>query len=392
MIITGGLYQERCLVPAWNHLYGSGGRAAAALARQIPDVELVTYCEPGFSGQAEQLMGLSGVRLRTTSSRQTPSFHYFHPLSRPDMYWSGERETPLEVEGETILRFGLLEGDAQVNASTAIFDPQSSGVGYRANGSTAGRLATILNEQELRAISPAADLAEAAQLLLAGAKDDILVVKRGAYGAEVYAPSGWLGRAPAYRSARIFKIGSGDVFSAAFALYWAVEGRDPVAAADLASRAVAHYVASRALPLPSPADLQHGAPLPAATTPGRVYLASPFFALGERWVVEEARSALIGLGCDVFSPLHDVGFGDPEVVAPRDLAALDACTAVLAILDGGDPGTLFEVGHARLRGIPVVGLAENVRQHDVTMPLGTGCEIVDDFATAVYRAAWAAMR
>jgi nucleoside 2-deoxyribosyltransferase len=392
MIVTGGLYRERCLVPAWNHLYGSGGRAAAALARPAAEVELVTYCEPGFRQQAELLMGLSDVRLRAAPSRRTPDFHYVHPLSRPDMYWSGEREAPLEVEGEIALRFGMLEGDARVRACTAVFDPQSSGAAFRTNGSTAERLATILNEQELRVLAPGRDLAAAAQQVLADAQDDIVVVKRGAYGAEVYGAAGRLGRAPAYRSARVFKIGSGDVFSAAFALHWAAEGRDPVAAAELASRAVAHYVASGALPIPPATELQHGEALPAAASVGRIYLAAPFFALGERWMVEEARTALLGLGCEVFSPLHEVGFGDPDVVAPRDLAGLDGCTAVLAILDGGDPGTLFEVGHARLRGIPVVGLAENVRPHDVTMPLGTGCEIVDDFATAVYHAAWAAMR
>lgn len=391
MIVTGGLYRERCVVPAWNHLYGSGGRAAAALARHGTAVELVTYCETSFLPRAQQLLSLSHVRLTATPSRGTPAFHYFHPMSRPDMYWSGEREAPIDVEGDVVLRFGMLEGEARVNARTAVFDPQSSGVTYRDNGSAAERVATILNEQELHALAPGPDLEGAARGLLAGHPNDIVVVKRGAHGAEVLGAEGLIGRAPAYWSPRVFKIGSGDVFSAAFTLFWAVEGREPAVAVDLASRAVAHYVACRAPPIPGASDLQ-GEALPSYTSPGRVYLAAPFFSLGERWVVEEARGALLGLGCEVFSPLHEVGFGEPEDVAPRDLAGLDGCTAVLAILDGGDPGTLFEVGHARLRGIPVVGLAENVRAHDVTMPLGTGSEIVDDFATAVYRTAWAAMR
>lgn len=391
MIVTGGLYRERCVAPAWNHLYGSGGRAAAALARPGAAIELVTYCEPAFLPRAQQLLSFSDVRLNATPSRQTPEFRYFHPLSQPDMYWSGEHEGTIDVEGDVVLRFGMLEGEARVRAHTAIFDPQSSKVTYRANGSIAERLATILNERELRDLAPGLDLAEAAGGLLAGHSNDLVVVKRGAHGAEVYGAGGLIGEAPAYRSPRVFKIGSGDVFSAAFAWFWAVEDRNPAVAADLASRAVAHYVACRALPIPSASDLQ-GEALPHHTAPGRVYLAAPFFSLGERWMVEEARGALLRLGCEVFSPLHEVGFGEPDEVAPRDLAGLDGCTAVMAILDGGDPGTLFEVGHARLRGIPVVGLAENVRAHDITMPLGTGCDVVDDFATAVYRAAWAAMR
>lgn len=392
MIVTGGLYRERCISPEWNHLYGSGGRAAAALAGHAPSVELISYCEPSFVERATLLMGLSGVGLITLPSRKTIDFHYFHPLSQPDMYWTGDIEPLIEVKGEIVLRFGMLEGGARVSADIAVFDPQSSNQAFRANGSTAGRLATILNAQELRAMAPGLDRAMAARQVLAGSDDDILVVKRGPHGAAVYNSTGLLGQVPAYRSERVFKIGSGDVFSAAFALYWAVEGRDPVEAADLASRAVAHYVACRALPLPPVAGLVHGEALPQMSSAGQIYLAAPFFSLGERWVVEEARTALLSLGCKVFSPLHEVGSGPPDLVAPRDLVGLDTCTAVLAILNGGDPGTLFEVGHARQRGIPVVGLAENVRQHDLTMPLGTGCEIVDDFATAIYRAAWAAMR
>jgi nucleoside 2-deoxyribosyltransferase len=392
MIVTGGLYRERCISPEWNHLYGSGGRAAAALSGQTADVELITYCEPSFLERATLLLGLSGVRLRASPCRRTIDFHYFHPLSQPDMFWTGDVEPPIDVAGEIVLRFGMLEGEARASADVAVFDPQSSNQSFRANGSTAGRLATILNTQELRAMAPGLEPAAAVRQVLADAKDDLLVVKRGAHGAAVYSSAGLLGEAPVYRSGRVFKIGSGDVFSAAYTLYWAVEGRDPVESADLASRAVAHYVASRSLPLPPVAGLVHGEALPQMSSPGQIYLAGPFFSLGERWVVEEARTALLSLGCKVFSPLHEVGSGPPNVVAPRDLAGLDTCTAVLAILNGGDPGTLFEVGHARLRGIPVVGLAENIREHDVTMPLGTGCEIVDDFATAVYRAAWAAMR
>lgn len=392
MIVTGGLYRERCISPEWNHLYGSGGRAAAALAGQVPDVALVTYCEPSFLERATLLMGLSEVRLRAFPCHRTIDFHYFHPLSQPDIYWTGDIEPPIDVKGDIVLRFGMLEGEARVSADVAVFDPQWSNQSFRANGSTAGRLATILNAQELRTMAPDRDPAAAARQVLAGADEDLLVVKRGAHGAAVYNSAGLLGQAPVYRSERVFKIGSGDVFSAAFALYWAVEGRDPVEAADLASRAVAHYVASRALPLPPVAGLVHGEALSQMSSAGQIYLAAPFFSLGERWVVEEVRTGLLSLGCKVFSPLHEVGSGAPDFVASRDLAGLDTCTAVLAILDGGDPGTLFEVGHARLQGIPVVGLAENVRQHDVTMPLGTGCEIVDDFASAVYRAAWAAMR
>jgi nucleoside 2-deoxyribosyltransferase len=91
----------------------------------------------------------------------------------------------------------------------------------------------------------------------------------------------------------------------------------------------------------------------------------------------------------VFSPLHEIGEGPGEVVAPQDLAGLDECQVVLAILNGSDAGTLFEVGYAVAKGIPVVALAQNMRPEDIKMPQGTGCTIVGDLATAIYQAIWA---
>ena len=41
---------------------------------------------------------------------------------------------------------------------------------------------------------------------------------------------------------------------------------------------------------------------------------------------------------------------------------------------------------------PVVVLAENTKVSDETMLSGTGCEIVRDFSSAIYRAAWASWR
>jgi nucleoside 2-deoxyribosyltransferase len=93
----------------------------------------------------------------------------------------------------------------------------------------------------------------------------------------------------------------------------------------------------------------------------------------------------------VFSPYHDVGIGAAEDVVPQDIEALDECQAVLAIVDGADAGTLFEVGYARAKGIRVIAIAENESAEPLKMLRGTGCEVHSDLTTAVYRAAWAAM-
>jgi nucleoside 2-deoxyribosyltransferase len=122
-----------------------------------------------------------------------------------------------------------------------------------------------------------------------------------------------------------------------------------------------------------------------------VYLAGPFFTLQDRWLIEETRDALSGFGIRVFSPLHDVGEGDAEVVAPKDLEALTESKFVLALLEGLDPGTLFEVGFARAREIPVLAYVGEVSPTHLKMISGSKCAIERDYTTALYRTAWNAL-
>ncbi|MGA9671374.1 MAG: hypothetical protein WBQ94_19335 [Terracidiphilus sp.] len=45
MHIVGGFYREICYIPPWNAVFGSGGRAAAAVSRLSPGSVLHTYAE-----------------------------------------------------------------------------------------------------------------------------------------------------------------------------------------------------------------------------------------------------------------------------------------------------------------------------------------------------------
>lgn len=394
MIVAGGTYLETCEVPGWRRLFGSGGRAAAALGELSPGTSLHTYAFEGWTRDVEASMRACGVSASVTSIREEIEFSYFHPLSFPRMRPTAPvRQPPLIVEGPCVLRFGFVEGDALVSAKRAVHDPQGGDLAaFRANGSAADALAVVLNEGEAKAITGVSGPESAAAVAaLHGA--DVVVVKRGCAGATVHRPGTRDVDVPAYQSNRVFKIGSGDVFSAAFAHHWGEAGLDAPMAAELASRAVARYVDTRSLPLPGDPASDAPAVEPIGGTPGRVYLAGPFFDIAQRWLVEEARDCLMRLGASVFSPLHEVGMaGDAARLATADLAGLVACDAVLALLDGTDPGSVFEVGFARARGIPVVVLAERLGTSDATMLTGTGCEIVNDFASALYRAAWATLR
>jgi len=390
IVVAGGIYEERCLVPGHSALFGSGGRAAAALSRLSPGVVLHAFHPSRLRRDAELAFAAFDVEVHVHDSSGVIRFEYLHPLSSPRI-----SPVPLptactaEVSGDVVLRFGCLEGGFRVTGRRVVYDPQSGSAPepFADNGSSAEELAIVLNRVELARLTGSDDVRAAADHLRATAGAAVVTVKMGAAGAMVCTATGDPHYVPAYRSAAVDKIGSGDVFSAVFTHLWGEAGVPPVQAADAASRYVAKYVEDRELPLgTAPPQL---AAMPHATRRARVYLGGPFFTTPQIWLVEEARSGLHALGAEVFSPLHDVGTGTPETVARLDLDGLDGCSVMLALLAEADPGTLFEVGHARARGIPVVAFMQASKEQDATMLSGTDCEIVSDFATALYRAVWA---
>jgi hypothetical protein len=289
------------------------------------------------------------------------------------------------VADDVVLRFEMMEGSARVRC---VYDPQSAfgPETFAENGSKADRLAVVANRSEIVALGGNPDPIQSAQGLTSSGTE-IVVVKAGVEGAYVVEGSN-VTLVSAFQTQQGWTLGSGDVFAAMFTAAWTIEGLSPVDSAKYASRAVAEYASTMALPIPSRTTLAESELKEVRVTPGRVYLAGPFFTVGQRWLVDETRRCLTELGLDVFSPVHDIGHGPAEKVAPADLAALGQCDRVFAILDGLDAGTVFEIGHARARGLPVYGLAQTVSESDLTMIKGSGCTMFDDFVSALHNVAW----
>ncbi|MBN0217347.1 carbohydrate kinase family protein, partial [Pseudomonas aeruginosa] len=76
---------------------------------------------------------------------------------------------------------------------------------------------------------------------------EVVVIKMGPLGAFVY-DNGKISTVPAYRTERVWKIGSGDTFAAHFALGWLDNGLSAHDAASLASIATAFYCESQGFP------------------------------------------------------------------------------------------------------------------------------------------------
>ncbi|MDO8773414.1 MAG: PfkB family carbohydrate kinase [Burkholderiaceae bacterium] len=403
MDVVGGTYEEWCLRPSWHEVFGSAGRATSAIAAMMGPGKLTlhSYTDARTRPVLEARCALEGTRLVSTVVPATCSFRYIHALHRPEIEGPRSAYCSIVVKAESILRFGMLEGDAVVRGKRVVYDPQGSvtTAPFSANGSSADELFVVLNEREALAMTQLGEGATA--LELAQAACDLqrargVVLKRGPLGALVLDGPQWT-EVPAFQTDTVWKIGSGDVFAGIFALSWATEGRDALESAFRASLATAVYCDGRGFPELSMLEAFPAQPIQAsarwkAGRRPRIYLASPIFTLAQLWLVEQARESLRGFGLEVFSPFHDVGYGSADDVVQLDLEGIHISDLVFAIADGLDSGTIYEIGYARAQGKPVVVYCENESSEDLKMLEGSDCLLCKDYVSSIYRALWTAMK
>ena len=414
LAIVGGTYREVCINPHWDQLYGSGLRAAIACSEIVSpsEIALHTWISRSDSSELACRAKTYGVSLCQYERKDSIEFRYEHPLSVPVIYpWQdhvvSQPSSPIHTQNALI--FGVLEATVTIKAERLVYDPQAG-----------ERVTPLLPKRyQADAICIVANLTEAMCLAKTQAIDygdttpptdrlgrdifkkiaranDVIIIKNGSRGATVITASA-VAQIPSYRTNLVFKIGSGDVFSAVFAALWAEKRIDAVEAAHIASRSVAYYCNSSSLPIPKnidvlTVDFQANPILENDIKSVKVYLAGPLFNVPERWFVNETKRCLESCGLNVFSPLHDVGTGGKATeLATKDLVGLDDCDLVFAILDGLDAGTIFEIGYATARGKLVIAYGERVCPSDLTMLEGTGTKVFTDYCTAIYQAAWHAL-
>lgn len=391
--VVGGCYAEICFLPSWNHIFGSAGRAAAAISFRTNAVELHTILSAQFQTDFLFSMAVYDVTHRFVTGECSVTFEYLHPLASPYLFVDGEKPGAgalPHVRSDNILVFGMVEYVPAVHGNRVVYDPQSNRPNlFSSTGSTANELVYVLNALELERITGVTDLHEAAAKVLSDEKAIAVVVKRGPLGAAVFTQGNGVVFVPCYRARRVFKIGSGDIFAAAFAYFWQLEDESIESAADLASRAVACYAETQDATIPSKEDLLRDYNDPVEGRPGSVYLAAPFFSLEQRWILEETKTLLENFGCSVFSPFHVVGTGRSNVeLAAEDLEGLRSCNTILALINDNDTGAIFEIGYGNAKQKKAVLYAERNTSRDLTMLDGTGCLIFPDYSSAVYNAVW----
>lgn len=372
MLVAGGLYREVCETPPWNREFGSGVRAAAIIGKLSTDTRFHTYRSSRHGDAIDHLERL-GVDVVCERRSMDIVFSYFHPLSSPLILPAiVKTEVPLTVIGKSVLRFGFLEGTAIVNAERAVYDPQGSSAiePFEGNGSQAAELAIVLNEVELLRYSGASNIEAACQTLLDERRATVVVVKCGVRGALVVEP-GRSSRIPPHWSERVFKIGTGDVFSAVFAHAWAEQGMPAAISAETASKAVSLYCDAPEVPLPPLGSISRS-PI-AGVVPASVSLRGTVETLGRRYTLEEARHCLQTLGMTV----EAVDLDDALV------KKVDGPRTLLVLADGLNLKDIQDIVFNCREADRVVVLDEEKR----VLPWGNVL-IKSDFTTALYVAAW----
>lgn len=392
--IIGGTYIENCIDPQYKDLFGSGLRGAAALCNKGFEINFHSCICSNYRELANYKSNSFGFKSNFIEILKTTEFHYYHPLSPPAIINLENKIYNIpDIESENFLYYGMIEANTKISGNYVTYDPQNHR-SFKSTNSSAKHLALILNKNEAEMLSrlKGCDLRRIGQSLLQSENAEVVVIKNGSQGALIF-ENGKESEVPVFKTKKVWPIGTGDIFSAVFAWKWSIEKLTPHESASFASKFVAQYCETQNLPL-NISNLNFEK-LSKPKVNKHIYLAGPFFTFGERFLINELRNSLIDFGNIVFSPFHDVGVAydnysdqDAKEIADADLSVIKNCDAVLAVVSGCDPGTLYEIGYAKSLGKTVIVLAENMNKTDLTMLIGTDCTITYDLSTAVYKASW----
>jgi nucleoside 2-deoxyribosyltransferase len=400
--IIGGFYRELCLYPEWDYNYGSGGRASVVLSGFGEKVCFHTYIHENKKIELKHFSKTFNIDINTINSSEIISFEYYHALSTPNIYTLNnliETQEQMSIKEDIVICYGMMESlNPIINANYLVFDPQSENNPslITDNGSRYNHLAIIMNVEEAKIFTKKENIDLVVKDLFEKMnKLEVLILKDGPFGAYLFYDDKYF-HIDAYETENVFKIGSGDVFVAVFGYLWAKEKLEPIIAAQKASLATALYCNNQVLQIErrdlDNLDLFKQVGIDKAKFDKKIYLAGPFFTMADRWLIEEAKFQLEKFGANVFSPLHDVGYGKSDTVTKEDLKGVDKSDILYAVINNYDPGTIFEVGYAISKGIPVVVFIENNTPINMTMFEGSGCIIESDFATSIYKVIWEVTR
>lgn len=395
--VIGGTYQELNLELCSNLVLGSGLRATQFLLENGVENVRFNTCGDKTNQQMLEIYQSTYEKLKftfqCTPSEHLITFKYNFSLDSPLIYPNVntiERKEVIDVKSENVLCFGMLECNSKIDAKCVVYDPQTSVNPFKfSDFGKANELIYVVNQNEAYALSRSKKIDEILNFFFDRERVKALIIKNGPHGATLYENKDKWFSIPSYITSNVNKIGSGDIFSAAIAFFWFKNQDLPLEQVALnASKCTANYCNNGVLKIEDLEGFDFKEYTYKDLNSKQVYIASPIFSLPDVWLVDKVREAFLNLGVNVFSPYHDIGYGQTQAIAQLDLDAINKSDVIFTILDGLDSGTLIELGYTMSIKKKIIAYHRTVEAKSLLMLSPSDISYYNDLTTAIYQCVW----
>ncbi|MCK4642537.1 nucleoside 2-deoxyribosyltransferase [bacterium] len=224
----------------------------------------------------------------------------------------------------------------------------------------------LINEEELYLLTEQVET-ERAFRILKEKNVEIIILKQGIKGS-IVCDTTKEEKISSYESQVFCTLGSGDVYDGALVANYC-KGINVFKSAEIASCVAANFIEQKNIENIISEDKvikemeERKKYLHIEKT---IYLAGPFFSESEYDWITKVCNVLEASGYKVISPVRDIGpinegmdKTEKEAIVKQDIEKICCADCVVAVVDVYDPGTFFEIGYAKSKGISVIGLKTN---------------------------------
>lgn len=391
--VIGGTYREIDYDDISMDIYGSGYRCCKFL---LENNCFINYYTSGNHEVEKYLKEVKKVYtnfdFQLTKSEDLITFNYSFALDTPSIFpniLNINKTENIKVDSDNVICYGMLESEFNVIGKKVIYDPQTSlrPKKYSEIG-IAEELIYIVNMNEAKSISSQTDLDEIKKYFFSAENAFALIIKNGPYGAKLYLRNNDEFEIPSFITENVNKIGSGDIFTSCFGYYWMNKNLPLEECAILASKSTSIYCDKKVYVDVQDFDYDFITFQNKNINDKQVYLAAPFFSLAELILIDKIRSAFLEFGVKVFSPYHDIGLGDEETIAIKDLQGIRNSDLIFCVFDNLDSGTLIESGFSLAMNKKIIGYHRTCEESQLLMLKPGDSKVFKNLTTAMYHAIW----
>jgi len=391
--VIGGTYREIDYDDITMDIYGSGYRCCKFLLENKCDVNYYTSGNDEVGKYLKEIKKVySNFNFQLTKSKDLITFKYSFALDTPSIFpniLNIKKTENIKVESGNIICYGMLESEFNITGNKVIYDPQTSLNPKKFSEiGNANQLIYIVNINEAKSISSQNDLEEIKKFFFISENAFALIIKNGPYGAKLYLKNNDEVEIPSFVTENVNKIGSGDIFASSFGYYWMNKNLPLEECAILASKVTSLYCDKKVYIDVEESEFNFIEFKNNKFREKQIYLAAPFFSIAELIIIDKIRNAFLEFGVKVFSPFHDIGLGDEETIAIKDLQAIKDSDIIFCVFDNLDSGTLIESGFALAMNKKIIGYHRTCKDSELLMLKPGDLKIFKNLTSAIYHTIW----